>query len=152
MGRHRNGRLRQSRVGILWGMFHGKNVDFAGLIWEDFQYQIDYRHSGLNTNKDDGAIQRLKFVNKGEDFQEYGRAISDTMLTDEIKQSKAYKAFIAYSTGLMPPKKIKDVFIFADDDIIPEPDVALELGKSISKTEAEIAEEERRFHETHERC
>ncbi|GJV96883.1 hypothetical protein Tco_1548460 [Tanacetum coccineum] len=58
--------------------------------------------SGLNTIKDAGVIQRLKFVNK-------------------------------------------------DDNIIPEPDVALELGKSISQTEAEIAEEERRLLETHER-
>nr|GEX17291.1 hypothetical protein [Tanacetum cinerariifolium] len=54
----------------------------------------------------------------------------DTMLTDEIKQSEAYKAFIAYSTGLIPPKKPR--------------------GKSISKTEAEIAEEERCLHEIHE--
>ncbi|GKA43341.1 hypothetical protein Tco_0736065 [Tanacetum coccineum] len=181
-------------------MFHGKNVDFAELIWKDFQYQIDYKKSklrrreimpyprftkiiinyflslhksipkgissGLNTIKDDGVIQRLKFVNKGEDFQEYGRAIPDTMLTDEIKQSKVYKAFIADSTGAIPPRKTrgkgsqgkkktvtpkKKSFISADDNIIPEPDAALELGKSISKIEAEITEEERRIHETHER-
>ncbi|GJT41485.1 hypothetical protein Tco_0941350 [Tanacetum coccineum] len=41
----------------------------------------------------------------GEDFQEYGRAIPDTMLTDEIKKSEAYKAFIGYSTGSIPPTK-----------------------------------------------
>ncbi|GKB84879.1 hypothetical protein Tco_0957151, partial [Tanacetum coccineum] len=91
-----------------------------------------------------------------DDFQEYGRAIPDTMLTDKIKQSKAYKAFIAYSTGLIPPKKTrgkgsqgnkqtitlkKKSFISADDNIILEPYVALELGKSIRKIEAEIAEE-----------
>ncbi|GJZ28934.1 retrovirus-related pol polyprotein from transposon TNT 1-94 [Tanacetum coccineum] len=135
-----NDRLRQSTVGILWGMFYRKN--------------------------DDGVIQRLKFVNKGEDFQEYGRAIPDTMLTDEIKQSKAYQAFIAYSTGLIPPKKTrgkgsqgkkqtvtpqKKSSISAMDNIITEPDVALELGNSISKTKAEIAKEERRLHESHER-
>ncbi|GKC71548.1 hypothetical protein Tco_1117431, partial [Tanacetum coccineum] len=121
---------------------------------------------GLNIIKDDGVIKRLKFINKGEDFQEYRRAIPDTMLTDEIKPSKAYKAFLGYSTGLIPPKKSrgkgsqrkKQTFtpkkkssISADDNTIPEPDVALELGKSISKTEVEIAEEARRVHETHER-
>ncbi|GJV71116.1 hypothetical protein Tco_1491111 [Tanacetum coccineum] len=42
-----NDRLRQSRVGILWGMFYKKNVDFAELIWDDFQYQIDYRQSKI---------------------------------------------------------------------------------------------------------
>nr|GEW02894.1 hypothetical protein [Tanacetum cinerariifolium] len=188
------------KVGILWGMFHGKNVDFAKLIWKHFQYQIDYKQSKLkrqeimpylrftkisinyflslhksipkglssrlNTIKDDGVIQRLKFVNKGEDFQEYGRAIPNTMLTDEIKQSEAYKAFIAYFIGAMPPKKTrgkrsqgkkqtvtlkKKSFISADDNIIPKPDATLELGKSINKTEVEIAEEKRHLHETHER-
>ncbi|GJW23708.1 hypothetical protein Tco_0034330 [Tanacetum coccineum] len=152
-----NDRLRQSRVGILWGMFHRKNVNFTELIWEDFQYQIDYRQSklrrceimpyprftkiiiyhflslhksipkglssGLNTIKDDGVIQRLKFMNK-----------------------EAYQAFIAYSTCLIPPKKTggkgsqgkkqtitqkKKSSISAEDNIIPEPDVALELGKSM---------------------
>ncbi|GJT61791.1 hypothetical protein Tco_1005324 [Tanacetum coccineum] len=29
------------------GMFHKKNVDFAELIWEDFQYQIEFRQSKL---------------------------------------------------------------------------------------------------------
>ncbi|GJV41951.1 hypothetical protein Tco_1420391 [Tanacetum coccineum] len=132
-----NDGLRQSRVEILWGMFHRKNVDIVELIWEDFQYQIDYRI------KDD-----------------------DTILTDEIKKSEAYKAFIAYSTGSIPQKKTKGKgsqgkkqtvtpkkknFISADDNIIPDHDVALELGKSISKIEAEISEEEKHLHETYER-
>nr|GEX80987.1 ribonuclease H-like domain-containing protein [Tanacetum cinerariifolium] len=39
----------------------------------------------------DLADKKLKFVITGEDFQEYGRAILDTMLTEEINQSKAYK-------------------------------------------------------------
>ncbi|GKE14873.1 hypothetical protein Tco_1422450 [Tanacetum coccineum] len=59
------------------------------------------------------------------------RKILDTMLTDEIKQSKAYKSFVAYSTGMIPPKKSK--------------------GKSISRIGAEIAEEARRVHETRKR-
>ncbi|GKF03752.1 hypothetical protein Tco_0030675 [Tanacetum coccineum] len=39
----------------------------------------------------------------------------------------------------------------SDDNILQDPDEALKLGKSISKTEAEIAEEERLAHETDER-
>ncbi|GKB27542.1 hypothetical protein Tco_0866943 [Tanacetum coccineum] len=38
-----NDRLRQSKVSIIWGMFHKKYVDYAELIWEDFSYQIDNR-------------------------------------------------------------------------------------------------------------
>ncbi|GJZ06883.1 hypothetical protein Tco_0540676 [Tanacetum coccineum] len=98
-----NDRLRKSRMDILWGVFHKENVDFADLIWEDFQYQIDYKqsklrrrkimpyprftkliinyflsqyksfakqkHSYINTIKDDGVLNRLKFVRTGEDFQ-----------------------------------------------------------------------------------
>ncbi|GJT88517.1 hypothetical protein Tco_1070234 [Tanacetum coccineum] len=36
-----NDRLRSSRIGILWVSYHNANVDYAALIWEDLQYQID---------------------------------------------------------------------------------------------------------------
>ncbi|GKC27136.1 hypothetical protein Tco_1034430, partial [Tanacetum coccineum] len=38
-------KVRRSRIQILWGMVNNKNVDYADLIWEDFQYQIDCRQS-----------------------------------------------------------------------------------------------------------
>ncbi|GJW58606.1 hypothetical protein Tco_0105337, partial [Tanacetum coccineum] len=132
---------------------------FTKLIIKNFLSQhkslAKLKHLYINTIKDDGVLNRLKFVRTGEDFQEYGRAIPDTMLTEEFKQSEAYQTFLALSTGLIPPKKTrgkgskgkkasvtpkKKSLISVDDNIIPEPDVALELGKSIRKTEAEIAE------------
>ncbi|GJT68155.1 hypothetical protein Tco_1019635 [Tanacetum coccineum] len=122
---------------------------------------------GLHTIKDDGVLSEMKFVRIGEDNQEYGKAILDTLLTDAIKQSEAYKAFIGYSTALVPPKKTrgkgskgkqqevttkkKTVITIDDNIIIEDPDVAFELGKSISKTDAKIADETRRVHETHAR-
>ncbi|GKE73905.1 hypothetical protein Tco_1535946, partial [Tanacetum coccineum] len=45
----------------------------------------------------------------------------------------------------------KKVTITADDNIIPEPDVALELGKSISLTEAAKQVAARQVHATHVR-
>ncbi|GKB51613.1 hypothetical protein Tco_0902366 [Tanacetum coccineum] len=45
----------------------------------------------------------------------------------------------------------KKSFISTDDNIILEPDVAFELGKSISLNEAEKEEAARRVHATHER-
>ncbi|GJX98766.1 hypothetical protein Tco_0355785 [Tanacetum coccineum] len=93
---------------------------------------------------------RLKFIRIGEDYQEYGLAIPDMMLNDTIKQSESYQMFLKYSTGQIPPKKIrckakkrsasrrvvkKKGTISAADNIIPDPDVTLELGKSISLTE-----------------
>ncbi|GKG58855.1 hypothetical protein Tco_0594625, partial [Tanacetum coccineum] len=44
--------------------------------------------SGLHTIKDDGILSRMKFVRIGEDFQEYGQAIPETMLIDDIKHSE----------------------------------------------------------------
>ncbi|GJT71769.1 copia protein [Tanacetum coccineum] len=61
--------------------------------------------SSMRTIKDDGVISRLKFVIIDEDFQEYGHAIPETMLTSGIKQSEAHRTFIKYSTSLIPPKK-----------------------------------------------
>ncbi|GKC49257.1 hypothetical protein Tco_1072002, partial [Tanacetum coccineum] len=138
-------------------MFYKKNVDYPELIWEDFTYQINYSQakmrrreiipyprftkiiinhflslnasipkgpsSGLHIIKDDGVISRLNFVRIGEDFQECGLKISSThKLTSPL---------------LNTPKKSKDV--------------ALELRKSISLTEAEEEEAARRVHVTHER-
>ncbi|GJU01124.1 hypothetical protein Tco_1111462 [Tanacetum coccineum] len=123
--------------------------------------------SSLNTIKDDDVLSRMKFVRIGEDVQEYGKAILNTMLIEATKQSEAYKAFIGYSTGLVPPKKTrgkcskgkqqevttkKKTIITIDDNIITDnPDVSLELGKSISKIDAKIVDETRRVLVTHAR-
>nr|GEV40848.1 putative reverse transcriptase domain-containing protein [Tanacetum cinerariifolium] len=92
---------------------------------------------GLHTIKDDGVISILKFFRIGKEFQEYGQSIPDTMLAKEIKQKEAYQTFIKYFTGLIPPKKSRDV--------------ALELGNYMFLIEAEEEEAARRVHATHER-
>ncbi|GKE56911.1 hypothetical protein Tco_1496096 [Tanacetum coccineum] len=61
--------------------------------------------SGLYTIQDDGVLGRMKFVRIGEDVQEYGRAILDAILTNDINQSETYQMFIKYSTNKIPPKK-----------------------------------------------
>ncbi|GKD95139.1 hypothetical protein Tco_1374976 [Tanacetum coccineum] len=124
-------------------------------------------HKHYHTIKDDGIVSRLKFVRIGEDYQEYGLPIPDVMLTDGIKRPKSYQMFIKYSTNQIPPKKSickakkktsskrrvkKNVTQSADDNIIfDDPDVALELAKSISLTEAEEAEAARKVYATHAR-
>ncbi|GJU02154.1 hypothetical protein Tco_1112492 [Tanacetum coccineum] len=142
-------------------MFHKKNVDFAELIWEDFSYQIDNRQLKKGRREIMPYPRYTKIIRIGEDVQEYGEAIPSTMLTDAIK------AFIGYSTGLVPPKKTrgkgskgkqqevttrkKTVIIIDDNIITDDPKVAFMLGKSISKTNAEIAKETKRIHETYAR-
>ncbi|GKC40272.1 hypothetical protein Tco_1052656 [Tanacetum coccineum] len=110
-----------------------------------------------------GMFYGENFVRIGEDYQEYGLAIPDVMLNDAIKQSESYQMFIKYSTESEPePKHVKKntasrrvvkkkVTISADDNIIPDPDVALELGKSISLSKAEEEEAVKQVHATHAR-
>ncbi|GJV44256.1 retrovirus-related pol polyprotein from transposon TNT 1-94 [Tanacetum coccineum] len=108
----------------------------------------------------------------GEDYQEYELPIPETMLTEGIKQSESHQMFIKYSTNIPvadvdvseesdsePARKRtasrrvikKKVTISIADNIIPDPDVALELGKSISLTEATEEEASRKVHATHAR-
>ncbi|GJV82208.1 hypothetical protein Tco_1518078 [Tanacetum coccineum] len=156
----------------------------------NFISNLMYQH--YHIIKDDGIVCRLKFVRIGEDYQEYGLLIPETMLTKAIKQSKSYQMFIKYSTSQIPPKKSKgkrsqgkktadthEVDVVVSEEFDPEParwktsskrrvkkkvtlsandiiisddpDAALELDKSISKTEAKEAEAVRQVHATHAR-
>ncbi|GJS00180.1 hypothetical protein Tco_0316688 [Tanacetum coccineum] len=67
-------KLRLSRAQILWGMCHQKNVDYVELLWEDFIYQIEN-----------------KIYKKQEKIP-------------AMKESKAYKTYLGYATGVVPPK------------------------------------------------
>nr|GEY43918.1 ribonuclease H-like domain-containing protein [Tanacetum cinerariifolium] len=61
--------------------------------------------SPYHTIDNDEVLDRLKFINKGDIYQVYGKPIPDTWITDEIKKSEAYKMYFKYSTSLIPPKK-----------------------------------------------
>ncbi|GJW61707.1 hypothetical protein Tco_0111042 [Tanacetum coccineum] len=114
---------------------------------------LKYQH--YHIIKDDGIVSRLKLVRIGEDYQEYGLPIPDMMLNDKIKQSKSYQMFIKYSTARKrtASRRVinKKVTIFAAANIIPDLDVALELGKSISLTEAAEEEAARQVYTNHTR-
>ncbi|GKD87054.1 hypothetical protein Tco_1358208 [Tanacetum coccineum] len=96
--------FRPSKIRILWGIYDNVNVDYAALIWEDLQYQIDNRQSKVR-RREIMPYPRLKFINKGDIYQVYGKPIPDTSITDEIKKSKAYKMYFKYFTGLIPLKR-----------------------------------------------
>nr|GEU37812.1 reverse transcriptase domain-containing protein [Tanacetum cinerariifolium] len=55
--------------------------------------------SPYHTIDNDGVLNRLKFVSKGEIHQVYRKSIPDTLITDDI-----HKKFISLSTCLIPPK------------------------------------------------
>ncbi|GJT35735.1 hypothetical protein Tco_0926154 [Tanacetum coccineum] len=149
-----NEKLRKSRIDILWGMFKRENVDYPELISEDIAYQIDHMKEKRSRREN---MPYPRFT------KEYGLPIPEAMLTEAIKQSESYQMFIKYSTESKPePEPVKrkiasrrvvkkKVTISDADNIIPDPDVALELGKSISITEAEEEEAAKQVHATHAR-
>ncbi|GKD24020.1 hypothetical protein Tco_1225723 [Tanacetum coccineum] len=61
----------------------------------------------LHTARDDSLLGALKFVSKTEDCQKYGALILDGMINDDIKLSTAYKTYLDYATGKVPPKKAR---------------------------------------------
>ncbi|GKD88360.1 hypothetical protein Tco_1363867 [Tanacetum coccineum] len=61
----------------------------------------------LHTARDDSLLGALKFVSKIEDCQKYGALIPDGMINDDIKLSTAYKTYLDYATGKVPPKKAR---------------------------------------------
>ncbi|GKD75091.1 hypothetical protein Tco_1333373 [Tanacetum coccineum] len=61
----------------------------------------------LHTVHDDTLLGTLKFVFKTKDCQKYRAVIPDGMINDYIKLSKAYKTYLDYATGKVPPKKAR---------------------------------------------
>nr|GEU92449.1 reverse transcriptase domain-containing protein [Tanacetum cinerariifolium] len=100
-----------------------KGVDFAELPDDEttLTFLLDLGYKG--------PLHKI-----GKDFQEYGLPIPETMLTEAIKRVVKNK-----------------VTITADDNIIPESNIALELGKSINLTKAVEEEAARQVHATHAR-
>ncbi|GKA84931.1 hypothetical protein Tco_0806585 [Tanacetum coccineum] len=129
-----NDKLRKSKIDILWGMFNRENVDYPELILEDFAYQIDHRKENRSRRS------------KGKKTVEESKETIDVSEESEPKTKPAKK-----KTSSKRRVK-KKVTLSADDNIISnDPDVALEVAKSISQTEAEEAKAARKVHVTHAR-
>ncbi|GJU89844.1 hypothetical protein Tco_1302267 [Tanacetum coccineum] len=145
-----NDRPRISRIDILWGMFYKENVDYPELIWEDFAFQIDHMMEKQRRRENMPYPRILSNVHKystvlippkesrGKGLQGKKAVVSPKPTSDE-ESDKSNAKPARKPTGSRRVIK-KKVSISVDDNIIPEPNVALELGKSMSLTE--VAEEE----------
>ncbi|GJZ17117.1 hypothetical protein Tco_0553240 [Tanacetum coccineum] len=163
------------------GPLHKENVGYPELIWEDLAYQIDHRRGEIKTRlkfvrigedyHEYGLVIPDVMLNdaikQSESYQMFikcstgqippknsrGKGSQGKKTVDDSQET------IDVSEGSEPVKKKtasrrvvkKKVTISANDNIIPDPDVSLELGKSISITEAEEAEAARQVHATHAR-
>ncbi|GJV30323.1 hypothetical protein Tco_1386771 [Tanacetum coccineum] len=59
---------------------------------------------GMHTSKDDYLINTLRFVSRKEASQIYGVVLPECLTSPEMKESKAYKTYLGYATGVVPPK------------------------------------------------
>ncbi|GKE85499.1 hypothetical protein Tco_1559241, partial [Tanacetum coccineum] len=59
---------------------------------------------GMHTSKDDYLINTLRFISRKEASQIYGAVLPECLTSPEMKESKAYKTYLGYATGVVPPK------------------------------------------------
>ncbi|GKE12003.1 hypothetical protein Tco_1415554 [Tanacetum coccineum] len=154
-----NDKLRKSIIDILWGMFYRENVDNPKLIWEDLAFQIDHKNEKRSRHENivlpnvikysTGQIPPKKSKGKGSQRKKTADNSQETVDVSEESEPKPKPVKRKTTSRLVVKKKVT---ISADDNIISDdPDVALELGKSISKIEAGEAEATRQVHATHAR-
>ncbi|GKC70633.1 hypothetical protein Tco_1116516 [Tanacetum coccineum] len=60
---------------------------------------------GMHTSRDDYLINTLRFVSVKEESQIYGAQLPKSMTSREMRETKAYKTYLGYATGVTPPKK-----------------------------------------------
>ncbi|GKA12715.1 hypothetical protein Tco_0692261 [Tanacetum coccineum] len=155
-----NDRLRQSRVAIIWVI-----INHFLSIHKSVPKVLP---SGLLTIKDNSVLSRMKFVRIGKDmFIKYfrglippkktkgkgsqGKKVAVTQKPASVEVSDEFYSELARKqTGSRRVIK-KKVSISAEDNIILEPYVTLELGKFMSLTEAIEEEAARQLLATHER-
>ncbi|GJV65541.1 hypothetical protein Tco_1476369 [Tanacetum coccineum] len=58
----------------------------------------------MDTSKDDYLINTLRFVSRKEASQIYGAVLPECLTSPEMKESKAFKTYLSYATGEVPPK------------------------------------------------
>ncbi|GKC64341.1 hypothetical protein Tco_1096939 [Tanacetum coccineum] len=147
------------------------NVDYAELIWELIEYQIDNIQTSAKRRESMPYPRFTKFIihyflSKHKSIPKIHNSFINTIKDDVLGKWKCLSDIPCLSTDTKPLKKIrgkgkglmckkatitpsKKGSITAEDNIIPEPDVALKLGVSISLTEAEEQNEQRRVYESH---
>ncbi|GJW62028.1 hypothetical protein Tco_0111363 [Tanacetum coccineum] len=114
-------RAREPIAQILWGVVKAENVDFVELLWEDFRYAA-----------------------KGERKPTFRMPIPEAILRGLMRK------------GVVPkPKKKKDAalkrskLITAEDNVLSNPDEALEYAKQVSIDETKKQEKERQTKHKH---
>nr|GEV12868.1 retrovirus-related Pol polyprotein from transposon TNT 1-94 [Tanacetum cinerariifolium] len=65
------------------------------------------RVQSINGKKDDSVLRTLRFVSKSEEYQVYGALLPKRMNNQKMRDSTAYKTYLAFATGAATPKKAR---------------------------------------------
>nr|GEU95759.1 hypothetical protein [Tanacetum cinerariifolium] len=94
--------------------------------------------TGMHTYKDDYLISTLRFVSANESTQIYGAILLECLTSPAMKESKAYKTYLGYATGVVPPKIArkfkKSTPSKKDSDLVPVNKELLIKGKRIKRS------------------
>ncbi|GJR09706.1 hypothetical protein Tco_0792358 [Tanacetum coccineum] len=90
---------------------------------------------GMHTSKDDYLINTLRFVSRREASQIYGAVLPECLTSPKIKESKAYKTYLGYAIGEVPPmvaKKIKKASPSnKESELVPGDEEPVKKGKRL---------------------
>ncbi|GKC04258.1 hypothetical protein Tco_0995868 [Tanacetum coccineum] len=90
---------------------------------------------GMHTSKDDYLINTLISFSRKEASQIYGVVLPECLTSLEMKKSNAYKTYLGYATGEVPPKvarKFKKASPSKkDSDLVPLDEEPVKKGKTL---------------------
>ncbi|GKC43361.1 hypothetical protein Tco_1061083, partial [Tanacetum coccineum] len=90
---------------------------------------------GMHTSKDDFLINTLRFISRREASQIYGAVLPECLASLEMKESKAYKTYLGYATGEVPPKiarKFKEASPSKkESELVPGDEEPVKKGKRL---------------------
>nr|GEW15375.1 hypothetical protein [Tanacetum cinerariifolium] len=133
-------RLKESRAQIMGAMYNQMNVDYVALLWEDFMYQAN--NIEINNTYALPKIHQSRhhhFISKDNTISMRNKINLHTIRDDTLL---AYKTYLDYATGKVPPKKARKFKKPASPKlkIVPVspkvPNQKDTLNKSVSKKKA----------------
>ncbi|GKA38116.1 hypothetical protein Tco_0724681 [Tanacetum coccineum] len=114
---------------------------FTKVIIRHFLFQeksLSWRNKiVMHTSKDEYLINSLRFGSAKESTQIYGAILPECLTSLAMKESKAYKTYLGYATGAIPPKiarKFKKASPSKkDSDLVPVDEEPVQKGKRVKR-------------------
>ncbi|GJW13796.1 copia protein [Tanacetum coccineum] len=91
----------------------------------------------MHTSKNDYLINTLRFVSAKEATQIYEAILPECLTSPAMKESKAYKTYLGYATGVVPPKIARNFKKASpskkDSDLVPVDEEPVQKGKRVKR-------------------